>query len=184
MSNAYKFGDQALAHFITFAVVNWIDVFTRSEYVEIVLDSLRFCQSAKGLLIHGWCIMPSHVHLIVGTQDKPLPDILRDMKGFTSKALCRAIETHPGESRKEWLLYMLAREGKRNPNNETYQFWQQDNHPIELRTGPIMLQKLDYIHQNPVKAGFVEEPHHWTWSSARNYANPAVKGPLELIMIG
>ena len=127
--------------------------------------------------------MPSHVHLIIGTEGKPMSDIMRDMRRHTSKTITKAIADNPVESRKAWLLWMLGREGKRNPNNEQYQFWQQDNHPIELRTGPFMTQKLDYLHRNPVVAGFVEEPHHWSWSSARNYANPNVIGPLDLVMI-
>ncbi len=184
MSSAYKFADNSLAYFVSFAVVNWIDVFTRPEYCQIVLDSLRYCQANKGLTVHAWCIMPSHIHLIVSTRQEPLDGIMRDMKRHTSKALTKAIQEHPGESRKEWLLWMFERAGRRNPYNERYQFWQQDNHPIELRTGSFMAQKLEYIHQNPVVAGFVEEPHHWSLSSARNYANPSIVGPLDLVFMG
>jgi REP element-mobilizing transposase RayT len=182
MSRAYKFGDQTLPYFVTFAVVNWIDVFTRAEYVQVLLDSLQFCQINKGLILHGWCIMSSHVHLVIGSSDVPLSDIMRDMKKFTAKNITEAIKSHPGESRKEWMLWMFEREGKRN--NQRYQFWQQHNQPIELYTQPFFDQKLEYLHQNPVKAGFVQEAHHWSWSSARNYANRELIGPLEIVFGG
>ena len=161
MSTAYKFADQRLPYFVSFATVNWIDVFVRPAYCHILVDSLRHCQQHKGLLLHGWCIMPSHVHLVMGTTKEPMQDIMRDMKKHTAKAIIRAIAQNPAESRREWMLWMFERAGKRNPNNTRYQFWQQDSHPIELARQGFLSQKLDYLHQNPVAAGFVAESHHW-----------------------
>lgn len=109
-----------------------------------------------------------------------MQDILRDMKRHTAKRLLEAVAAHPGESRKEWLLWMFERATAKEGN----QFWQHDNHPIELVTQPFFDQKLDYLHQNPIQAGFVTEPHHWHWSSARNYADRATVGPLELVFAG
>jgi len=170
MSRNYKFRDQEKLYFVSFSTVNWIDVFIRREYKDIVVDSLQYCVANKGLQIYAWCIMSSHVHLIIGTVGDKMQDILRDMKRHTSKTILKAIEENPQESRKEWMLWMFKRAGKHNPNNEVYQFWQQHNHPIELWSNEIMDQKLEYIHNNPVEAGFVEEPWDYWYSSARDYA--------------
>ena len=74
----YKIRNQAAIHFITFAVVEWVDVFTRKDYRDIVLESLKHCQAEKGLLLHCWCIMSNHLHLIISAKNNDLSDILRD----------------------------------------------------------------------------------------------------------
>jgi len=104
MSTKYKFRDQQQLHFVTFAVVNWIDLFIRNEYKDILLDSWRYCIQHKGLELYGWCIMTSHVHMIIGSHGDSLEDIMRDMKKHTSSALKTAIKNHPSESRREWIL--------------------------------------------------------------------------------
>ena len=95
--------------------------------------------------------------------------IMRDMKRHTSEILRKSIGSHPAESRREWLLEMMERAGKNNPNNIEFQLWQQHNNPIELFDSKIAWQKLNYIHENPVRAGFVEKPEDWLYSSARTY---------------
>jgi putative transposase len=169
MSTKYKFKDQTKLYFVSFAVVYWIDVFIRNEYKEILLDSLSHCRSNKGLDIYAYCIMTSHVHLIIGTSGQDLQDTMRDLKSYTSKQLKKAIEENSTESRKEWMLWLMKRAGEKNSNNISFQFWQQDNHPIELTSYEIAKQKLDYIHNNPVEAGFVSLPHEYLYSSAKNY---------------
>ena len=124
----------------------------------------------KWLQVHAWVVMSNHVHLIISTADKTLPKIMRDLKRHTAKALLNAIADHPKESRKEWMLWHFKRAGQHNPNNEDYQSWQQGSHPIELWTNEVMQQKLDYLHNNPVTAGWVDEPQHYLYSSALDYA--------------
>ena len=143
MSSKYKVRDQEKLYFVSFAVVYWLDVFIRNEYKALFLDSVKYCQTNKGLEVYGWCIMSSHVHMIVGTTDKPIEGIIRDLKSFTSKGIREAIQANPQESRKEWLLWMMKRAGTKNNNNTEYQFWQQDYHPIELWDNYMMQQKLD-----------------------------------------
>ncbi|WP_423147163.1 REP-associated tyrosine transposase [Rubrolithibacter danxiaensis] len=178
MSSKYKIKDQTKLYFVSVSVVNWLDVFIRNEYKEILLDSLRYCQTTKGLEIYAWCIMTSHVHLIIGTSGNKMEDILRDFKSFTSGSLKNAIREHPTESRKEWLIWMMERAGKKNSNNTGYQFWQQGNHPIELWDNYMVEQKLEYLHANPVVAGFVDVPEAYLYSSARDYSGG--KGLLEI----
>src|SRR5690606_28372353 len=107
--------------------------------------------------------------LIFRSANEDPSGILRDFKKYTSKQLVKAIIDHPGESRKEWLLWMFERAGKKKGNVSRYQFWQHHNKPIELWSTAVIKQKLDYIHNNPVKAGFVSRPEDWKYSSARNF---------------
>lgn len=121
--------------------------------------------------IYGYCIMPSHIHLIFCSSNNDPSGLIRDFKGFTSKKMINLIRDNTRESRKEWLLWMLERAGKKNSNVTKYQFWQQNNHPIEICTLKVFEQKLIYVHQNPVQAGFVTDPIDYKYSSARNYGN-------------
>jgi len=125
--------------------------------------------------------MSNHVHLIIGTNDKPMQDILRDFKSYTSRILKEEINNHNGESRKEWLVKMFTNAGSKNGNNRDWQLWQQHNHPIELSTNYIMDQKLQYLHMNPVVAGYVSEAAHWKYSSAIDYLGG--KGLLDISFI-
>lgn len=170
MSRAYKFHNPEGLYFISFATVGWIDVFTRRTYKETLIESIEYCQNNKGLELYAWCIMSNHVHMIVKAADGfVLPDIIRDFKKYTSKAIIKQIEENPEESRKEWMLAIFNNSGKFNSNNKEYQFWQQHNKPIEIYSAHVIAQKLDYIHDNPVEAGIVERAEHYLYSSAKNF---------------
>ena len=181
MSRKYKFRDQDQLYFVSFAVINWIDLFVRNEYKQIMLDSWKHCQLNKGLEIYGWCIITSHMHMIIGSNQNKLEDIMRDMKRHTSEKLKEAIKSNPQESRREWLLWMMERAGQKNSNNANFQLWQQDNHPIELYDYKILHQKLDYVHNNPVEAGFVENPEDYLFSSARDYYG--LPGLMDILLV-
>lgn len=171
MSRKYKFGESTGAYFISFATVYWIDVFTRDIYFSIIIESLDYCRKNKGMEIYGYCIMPSHVHLIFRSAEADPSGLIRDFKGFTSRKMLKTIEENIQESRKEWLLWMFKKAGSRNSNVKEHQFWQQNNQPIELWSLRVFEQKLNYIHQNPVESGFVMEPWEWKYSSAKNYCD-------------
>lgn len=181
MSHKYKFRDNTKLHFITFSVVYWLDVFIRNEYKEILLDSWRFCMHHKDLEVYAWCIMTSHVHMIIGSKENNMANIVRDMKSYTATSLKKEIASHPQESRKEWLLWMMQRAGQKHANSNDFQFWQQGSHPIELSSNQMLRQRLEYLHNNPVEAGFVDEPTHYLYSSARDYAGQ--KGLLPITII-
>jgi putative transposase len=150
-------------------VVYWIDLFIRNEYKNILLESWKYCQLNKGMELIAWCSMSSHVHMIIGSHGGKLEDIMRDMKRHTSDTLKKAIQNHPAESRREWILWMMERAGKKNNNNINFQLWRQDNHPIELFTPEMTHQKLHYLHYNPVVAGIVERPEDYVYSCAIDY---------------
>jgi len=183
MSTRFKFQNPEGVYFISFATVGWTDVFTRLAYKDIFVESLRHCQQHKGLELFGWCLMTNHAHLLARAKEgHRLNDIIRDLKKYTSKQIIRAIQENPQESRKEWLLSMFGNAGSHNPNNSRYQFWRQDNHPIECFTAEVTQQKLDYIHNNPVAEGIVQYPEPYIYSSASNYAGR--HGLLEVERIG
>lgn len=171
MSRKYKFGEKEGAYFISFATVNWIDVFTRDSYFSCITDSLDYCRKKKGMEIFGYCIMPSHIHLIFRSSIKDPSGLIRDFKGFTARKMIKSISENPQESRKEWMLWMFERAGKKNSNVKNMQFWRQNNQPVEIWSLKVFQEKLEYIHNNPVKAGYVTDPIDWKYSSARNYGN-------------
>jgi REP element-mobilizing transposase RayT len=175
MSRKYKFHNPEGVYFVSFAVQEWVDVFTRNDYKNILVDNLEYCQNNKGLEIFAWCIMSNHIHLIVRAKDGYLlPNILRDFKKFTSKAIINAISENSQESRKEWLLeHFKTAEGIR--------FWRGDNKPIELWSNNVIDQKIDYIHQNPVEEGLVFKAEDYRYSSAIDYAGE--NGMLEIMVI-
>lgn len=170
MSRKYKFHKPESAYFISFATVGWVDIFSRERYCGIILDSITYCRNQKGLEVFAYCIMPNHIHMVIRAKEGNPSDILRDLKGFTSKQILKAIKEHERESRKEWLLNLFSKAGANNSNVKKYQLWQQNNKPIEVFSSKVIQQKIDYIHKNPVKAGYVLNPIDWKYSSARNYA--------------
>ncbi len=179
MGRKYAIRSQEHFYFVTFTVVEWIDVFIREEYRNIFLESLRYCQKEKGLLVGAYCIMSSHIHLAIGTNGScRLEDIIRDLKSYTSRHIRKYMENNPFESRRKWMIEIMGQAGDKKTNNKDFQFWQQHNHPIELSTNEILQQRIDYIHHNPVKAGFVEKPLDWLLSSARDYEG--IRGPVDI----
>ena len=158
--------------FITMTIVNWIDLFTRQIYFDFIIDNLSYCQKNKGLEVYEYVIMTNHIHMICLGNDKPLSDILRDFKTFTSKELVKLIKNNPYESRKDWMLDAFRKAGENNPLNKNYQVWQNFNSPTLLDSPYLIDQKSEYIHNNPVVSGFVSEPWEYYYSSA----NP--NGPL------
>ena len=126
--------------------------------------------------------MSNHVHLLASSkQEHVLPDIIRDFKKYTSKQVLQAIQENEQESRREWMLSIFKKAGEYNSNNVDFQFWRQDNKPIELTDNEQIEKALDYVHYNPVEAGIVDEPHHYVYSSARNYSGS--KGLISVDLI-
>ena len=179
MSRNYKFHNPEGLYFISFATVFWVDVFVRKTYFDCIVENLNICIDKKGLEIYSWCIMPSHVHLVFKSTIQKPQDLMRDFKSFTSKELIKLINENQEESRKEWLINSFKKAALQKSNAYQHQFWQHDNHPIELWTAAVIDQKINYIHDNPVEAGFVEKPHEYLYSSARDYAD--IRGLVKVI---
>ena len=152
-------------------IVEWVDVFSRKEQREIIVNALKYCIAEKGLNVYSYCIMTNHLHLIVNNNEPfQLKDTIRDFKKFTSKAIIAEIISGT-ESRREWMLKIFAVAGNKTAKNKTYKVWQTGNHALELYSPKFTWIKINYIHQNPVKAGFVGSAEEWSYSSASNYAD-------------
>jgi REP element-mobilizing transposase RayT len=171
MSRNYKFKNSEGLYFVSFAVINWIDVFTRNEYKDIVLDALSYAMEQKAMRVFAWCIMTNHVHLIFDVEAPNKPElVLGDIKRYTSRKLTEAISNNVRESRKEWMLRQFQEAAEKSSNTTKYQFWSHDNKPIELWSESVIKQKVDYIHNNPVEGGLVFQPKDYMYSSAVDYA--------------
>ena len=170
MLDGYKIRDQALPHFITATIVDWIDVFTRKSYRDCVIECLDYCIKNKGMILYGYVIMSNHIHMIIQSEEGKLSDLIRDFKKFTAKTILEKIQNEP-ESRREWMLERFKLATKTHSRNKNYQFWQYGNHPEEIYSNKFMWSKLDYIHLNPVRAGIVEKASQYIYSSASNYIN-------------
>jgi putative transposase len=170
-AGGYRITDQFGLYYMTFTVVGWVDLFTRRQCSQILIDSFNYCKENKGLILYAYVIMGSHLHLLAAaaTGSSGLSAIVRDFKSFTSKKIIQWMTDNPKESRREWLDIIFKYHGKYNSNNQVYQVWQQHNKPMQCITPHFTLQKLNYIHNNPVKAGIVDRPEDYRFSSARNY---------------
>jgi len=167
---------------MTDTVVDWIDIFTRPTYKHIVLESLQHCQQKKGLIIYAWVLMSNHLHTIVGCEDSlKISDIWRDFKKFTSKKIIEALENDITESRREWMLNRFEFRARNDKRIKQYKFWQDGNNGQLIFSMDYLEQKLNYIHDNPVKAEFVNRPEEYRYSSAIDYAGG--KGLLKIELI-
>ena len=169
MPTGYQIDNQSGLYYLTLQVVDWVDVFTRQVYRDIILSSLEYCVTNKGLVLHAYVIMSNHVHLIVSARAANLSAVLRDMKRHTATSILKEIAQNAKESRREWMLHRFELAAKRHKRNSEYQFWTHENHAVELITNKFIRQKCAYLHRNPVRAGWVNNASDWKYSSALNY---------------
>jgi putative transposase len=162
-------------YFVTLTVTNWIDVFTRRLYNDFIIENLAWNQIHSKLNIYAYVIMTNHIHMVANVTDGSLGDVLGRFKTYTSKELFKMIENNEQESRRNWMIKAFEQSGKYNPLNTNHQFWQNGNYPVLLYSPAVIDQKIDYIHENPVRAGFVGAAHEFWYSSA----NP--ESPLKVI---
>jgi len=159
----YKITHPELPHFITATVLHWIPVFTRPATVDILFESLRYLMADR-LKVYAYVILENHLHMIV--QSRRLDRDIARFKSFTAKRLIRYLD----ENNVRPILEQLAFYKKAHKSDRAYQFWQEGVHPEWIQNEVMMRQKIEYIHQNPVERGYVDDAEHWRYSSARNYA--------------
>jgi len=180
MTTGYRIEDQSALYYLTLQVVSWIDIFSRQRYRDIIIESLEYCQQKKGLQVFAYVIMSNHIHLIVNSPMGGLSNTIGDFKKFTSKAIIKSIQTDV-ESRREWMLDLFKHHADSHKRNTGYQFWTHENHAIVLYTNSFIEDKLTYLHENPVRAGLVENPEDYLYSSAQNYAGRT--GLLDVVLL-
>ena len=169
-------------YFVTTTVVDWIDLFTRPKYKHMILESLSYCQTNKGLKIYGWVLMSNHLHMLASVDGKQsIAEIIRDFKKFTSKQILAELENDTGESRREWMLDCFRRAGMYDKKIKRYRLWQEGYHPLLIKSHEFYMQKLNYIHANPVRQETVSYAEDYKYSSAVDYSGG--KDLLDVILI-
>ncbi len=168
MSTAYKICDDEKLYYLTFQIVGWVDLFTRKCYRDIVIESLKYCQEHKGLNLYAYVIMSNHIHLLAQSRTANLSDFIRDFKNYTSRQFLEIINENI-ESRRDWMRMVFEYHGKLKPTQKN-QIWTHENHAELIYSEKFMEQKLNYIHQNPVRSGIVAKAEDYLYSSARNYS--------------
>ena len=168
----YHFAETNKPHFMTCTVLHWIPVFTRQETTGILLDSLKYSIN-NGLKVYAYVILENHMH-IIAQSDQLDKDIAR-FKSYTAKHLIQFLS----KNNIKIILDQLAFYKKAHKSDRTYQFWQEGVHPEWIQHDDIMKQKVEYIHYNPVKRGYVDKAEHWRYSSARNYLG--MEGLLDVV---
>ncbi|GMV99170.1 MAG: hypothetical protein AMXMBFR84_03090 [Candidatus Hydrogenedentota bacterium] len=163
MRSRYRFHEPDAAYFLTCTIVEWISVFQSRPYFDSIATSLAFCRRQKGLRLYAYVIMENHLHLIASAPD--LSAVVQSFKSFTAREIVR-IAASGGQTP---LLSQFTAYKKRYKMESAHQVWQEGTHPQRIQGDEMLNQKVDYVHNNPVRRGYVDLPEHWRYSSARNY---------------
>lgn len=163
----YSISQEKGIYFCTDTIISFAYVFMEIEFFEIIIDSLKYCQKEKGLKLIAYVIMPNHVHTIISRTNGNVSGILRDYKQYTSRKITEIL-CQRGKSQ---ILSLFKSAAKHDEKGNQYKVWQSGSHSQLMDYDEKLFQKIEYIHNNPVRKGFVGAPEHWTYSSARNYIN-------------
>jgi len=169
----YRIFETEYPYFMTCTIVGWLPVFTRPEAVQIIYDSWRYLQRERQFELFGYVILENHLHLAARAPE--LSDVKKRFKSFTARCIIDLLKEHDAEM----LLWQLRNFKLRHKIESEHQVWQEGSHPQQIQDDDMMEQKLVYMHNNPVKRGYVDDPVHWRHSSARNYAGQT--GLIEVI---
>jgi len=163
--SSWKIQREVKVYFTTSTIVEWLPIFIEEEYFRILIESLNYCRENKGLKVHGYVFMLNHIHMLLSA-DSNVSDIMRDFKTYTSHELIKRLKIQKCVIP----LRVFRQAAKMDRKCQTFKVWQRGFHPIGIETDKFYKQKLDYIHQNPVRKGYVTRPEYWFYSSAGYYA--------------
>ncbi|MDD3049994.1 MAG: hypothetical protein PHR06_02500 [Candidatus Cloacimonetes bacterium] len=173
MRSRYRFfEDENALYFITLSIVGFIPIFTNKSYYDILISNMEFYRKRDGLNIFYYVIMDNHLHLIA--QSRNLSDSIRDYKKYTAKQILEALHF----DKRTWITELLKQLKPESKTKSSHQVWQEGNHPQRISSDRMLNQKIEYIHQNPVKRGFVIDETAWYYSSARNINH--LQAPLQV----
>jgi REP element-mobilizing transposase RayT len=171
------FNDQNYAYFVTWTIVDWLPLFNFEPYRVIVLEALAYMRTNKKTQLNAFVIMPSHIHAILWPEvDIHLSNVIRDFKRFTSREISKVAAVQNDIDFLDQFEY--ARSNNRAQDASRFQIWQEGSHPEAIFSEKFAKQKLDYIHMNPVKAGLVQTPDEWLYSSAQAYLLGTQTNPI------
>ena len=179
VGSAYQIKDQGGTYYLTLQVVGWVDVFTRKENKDVIINNLKYCQVHKGLKIYAFVIMSNHIHLIVRSETESLSDTIGDFKKYVSKVLKKQLLENNKESRRDWMKVVFEYHAKFNKRVGEFQLWTHHNHAILLDSNEKFESRENYIHLNPVRAGIVRNPEDYLYSSAGFYYDKEILLDIE-----
>ena len=168
----YKIYEPTHPHFVTCTILHWLPIFTRKESVQIILDCLKFLQEKDELKLYAYVVLENHLHMVVQSND--LEKSMKSFKQYTAKALLKLLKTENVKT----ILEQLQFYKKAHHKATDYQVWEEGYQPKLMQTDEMMISKIKYIHENPVKRGYVDEATHWRYSSARDYED--MNGLMEI----
>ena len=168
----YKIYEPTHPHFITCTIIHWIPIFTNKESVGVILESLKYLQKNHNLKIYAYVILENHLHMVASSDDIA-KDIAR-FKSFTAREIINLLK----DRNIKMILDQLEFYKKAHKVDREFQFWQEGMQPKLIQEQKMMLEKIEYIHNNPVKRGYVDEASHWRYSSARDYED--ISGLLDI----
>ena len=163
MRTRYKIVENDQIYFITSTVIEWLPIFTRKAFFNVLLESINYSRTQKGVKIYAYVILDNHLHLI-GEGDK-MGKIIKEFKSHTARKIISLAE----QENKDWLLNQLRFYRRKHKVGSNHQVWQEGFHPQLISSEEMLRQKIEYVHYNPVRAGLAEKPEDWLYSSARNY---------------
>ena len=175
MRTRYRITDNSYPYFLTCTVIEWLPVFTRKPYFDVIIESLKYCRERKGLKIFAYVILDNHLHLVANGEG--LEVTIKEFKSYTAQGIIKLAV----EEGKEWLLNQFKYFKAKHKKESQHQVWQEGFHPQLVSSEEMLRQKVEYIHDNPVRAGLVERAEDWVYSSAKNYLGQA--GVLEIDVI-
>ena len=156
--------NENITHFLTITIIEWIDIFTKPEYFQIIIDSLKYCQKNKGLLLYEFVIMTNHLHLIARAKEKyKLSQIISDFKKHTTREILKELE----KDNRKYILNLIKNSFSKKKDYQN-QIWQRENYPEPIINEKFLNEKIKYIYNNPVKKEYVAKQEDWLYSSARN----------------
>ncbi len=166
---------EPVPYFLTCSTVNWLPVFSNPIIANIIIDSLSFLHKENRMLLHAYVIMENHIHIIASSSD--LLNEIRKFKSFTARKSIDWYKQHD----KQWILKQLRFHKAIHKTDQDFQFWQEGYHPQLVSNEKILLNKLEYIHNNPVQRGYVDKPEDWRYSSYRNYIKREAVLPIQIL---
>lgn len=152
--------------FTTFIIVDWVDVFTRQCYRDVLIENLNFYHQQRGLRIYGYVVMTNHMHILLQQPEGNLSATIRDFKKMTARTIADMVTAEPESRRKDWLLHRFEWNAGKRANTANHQVWIHGSSTEVIWSRPVFEQKLYYTHMNPVRAGWVSRPEDWRYSSA------------------
>ncbi len=168
----YKIYEPTYPHFMTCTVLHWIPLFTNQQSVQILIDSLKHLQQSDNLKIYAYVVLENHLHLVASSDD--IAKSIKKFKSYTAKEMLNLLQKQNIKT----ILDQLAFYKKAHKQETTYQVWQEGMQPKLIQTEQMLREKINYIHNNPIKRGYVDEAKHWRYSSARDYEG--VSGLVEI----